>query len=77
MIRVAFALVAVAAVTTANTRPATAEIYRPWCLQGFETCTFNSWEQCMMTARAGLGNVCVQNPWYLRYGPGQLEPSRR
>ena len=65
MNRIAFTLLAAAAVAALNARPAAAEIYRPWCLQGFETCTFTSWEQCMMTAREGLGNVCVQNPFVL------------
>ena len=51
MIRTAFALLAFAALAPFDTSPAAVEIYRPWCLQGFKTCTFTSWEQCMMTAR--------------------------
>jgi hypothetical protein len=63
---VAGALVALAAV---EARPAAAEIYRPWCVQyygrsGGTTCTFDSYAQCMETAR-GAGAYCYQNPWYL------------
>ena len=57
--------------------PAAAEVYRPWCAQymggmgdGGTICSFTSYEQCMMTAR-GAGAMCVQNPWYQRYGDGQ------
>jgi hypothetical protein len=70
MIRAAFALLAFAALAALDTRPANAEIYRPWCIQGFQTCTFMSFEQCMLTVR-GTGDSCVQNPWYLWYGSGQ------
>jgi hypothetical protein len=70
MIRAAFALLTLAAI---DTRPAAAEIYRPWCvvysgLDGAYTCIFTSFEQCMMTATPGTGGSCVQNPWYARYG---------
>jgi len=72
--RVAFAVLATLAIYA---QPAAAEIYRPWCVQygGNDgdnglTCTFTSFEQCMMTARGG-GGACVQNPWYLAYGSGQ------
>ena len=52
-------------------RPAAAEIHRPWCV-GYtatisQSCTFNSFEQCMETARGG-GGSCMQNPWFLQYG---------
>jgi hypothetical protein len=48
-------------------RPAAAEIHRPWCV-GYtatisQSCTFNSFEQCMETARGG--GSCMQNPWFL------------
>jgi hypothetical protein len=70
-VSVAGALLALAAV---QARPAAAEIYRPWCAQyfgnGWTTCAFDSYEQCMETAR-GNGAYCEQNPWYLRYGSGQ------
>lgn len=59
MIRAAFALLMFAAVTTFNTFPAAAEIYRP-CIQGFVTCAFTSFDQCMMTGR-GTDDSCVQN----------------
>ncbi|MCC6777054.1 MAG: DUF3551 domain-containing protein [Hyphomicrobiales bacterium] len=51
-----------------------AEIHRPWCAQYYggdgnngTTCTFTSYDQCMMTAR-GSGAICVQNPWYRAEG---------
>jgi hypothetical protein len=64
-----------------DVRPAASEIYRPWCAQyysssgnGATNCGFTSYEQCMMTATPGSGAFCVQNPWYLAYGPGQPGP---
>ena len=72
-IRVAFALSAVCSLTALDARSSVAEIYRPWCVSypaaTVKSCTFTSFEQCMMTAGPGTGGVCVQNPWYLRYGP--------
>ena len=60
--------------TAIDARPSIAETYRPWCVQysgrGIgTTCTFTSYAQCMMTAGPGTGGYCVQNPWYLSYGP--------
>jgi hypothetical protein len=76
MIRAALALLALAALAAIDARSASAEIYRPWCVQyqsssgnGSTSCAFTSFEQCMMTAGPGTGGVCVQNPWYLWYGP--------
>ena len=70
-VSVASVLVALAAV---DARPAVAEIYRPWCVtyfgNGRTSCAFESFEQCMETAR-GNGAYCHQNPWYLQYGSGQ------
>jgi hypothetical protein len=73
MIRAAFALFAIAAFAAIDARSAAAEIYRPWCVlyngrDGARTCTFSSFEQCMMTATPGSGGSCVQNPWYAWYG---------
>jgi hypothetical protein len=75
MIRVAFALLAIAALAAIDARPAAAEIYRPWCVQysggsgnNGLTCAFTSFEQCMMTGGPGTGGACVQNPWYVWYG---------
>ena len=55
--------------------PASAEAYRPWCVQysggsgnNGLTCAFTSFEQCMMTGGPGTGGACVQNPWYVWYG---------
>ena len=79
MIRAAFAVLALATLAAIDTRPAAAEIYRPWCVQytgnngdDGTSCAFVSYEQCMLTAR-GSGAYCVQNPWYLKYGSGQDE----
>jgi Protein of unknown function (DUF3551) len=70
---VAGALLALAAV---EARQAGAEIYRPWCVQYFgngrTSCAFDSFEQCMETAR-GNGAYCHQNPWYLQYGSSQAQ----
>ena len=69
MIRVAFALLAIAALAAIDARPAAAEIYRPWCVQysggsgnNGLTCAFTSFEQCMMTGGPGTGGACVQIP---------------
>ena len=77
MTRTAFSLLALAAFAAIDVRPATAEIYRPWCVQysgsrdGARSCAFTSFQQCMMTAGPGTGGFCVQNPWYLAYGEGR------
>jgi hypothetical protein len=71
MIRAAFALLALAALAAVDARRSVAEIYRPWCVSypwTGTTCTFTSFEQCMMTAGPGTGGSCEQNPWYLAYG---------
>jgi hypothetical protein len=41
MIRAAFVLLAFEALAALDAPPAAAEIYRPWCIQGFVTCTFH------------------------------------
>jgi hypothetical protein len=74
MIRAAFALLTLAVFAAIDSHPAAAEVYRPWCVvysgrDGAYTCIFTSFEQCMMTAGPGTGGSCVQNPWYLWYGP--------
>jgi Protein of unknown function (DUF3551) len=72
--RAAAILLALCPLTAIDARPSGAETYRPWCVvysgrDGAYTCIFASFEQCMMTATPGTGGSCVQNPWYLRYGP--------
>jgi Protein of unknown function (DUF3551) len=74
-----FTLLALTMLAAIDSRPVAAEVYRPWCVQytggngdDGTTCTFASYEQCMLTAR-GTGAYCVQNPWYLKYGGGQDE----
>ena len=74
-IRIALALLAVCSFTMTDARPSVAEVYRPWCVQyqgsksGATNCSFTSFQQCMMTGGPGTGGTCVQNPWYLWYGP--------
>jgi len=68
------ALAAVAATVAIDVAPVAAQ-YAPWCVQylgrdGGSTCTFHTYEQCMMTATPGTGGLCYQNPWYGK-GPGQ------
>ena len=75
MIRAVLALLALAAFSAVQARPAGAEIYRPWCVHyvpqdNGTNCGFISYEQCMLTAR-GAGGTCMQNPWYLKYGSGE------
>jgi len=69
-IRVVSIAAALVALAGAGAPPASAEIYRPWCVQYFgrggTTCAFESYTQCMDTAR-GAGGYCSQNPWYLHY----------
>ena len=84
--RTAFALLVLAALGSTGASPGAAETYRPWCVQYYgnsgdsgTTCAFVSYEQCMETAR-GAGAYCVQNPWYLQYGPkgsSSERPKRR
>lgn len=70
-VHAAAATIAMLSLSMFGQRPATAEIYRPWCVGYTGTislsCTFVSFEQCMETARGG-GGSCMQNPWYLQYG---------
>jgi hypothetical protein len=80
-IRGVLALLALCSISAIDVRPAAGEVYRPWCVQylsgrgdGGTNCSFHSYEQCMMTATPGSGGICVQNPWYLRYGPGNQKP---
>jgi hypothetical protein len=72
-IRVVSIAAALLALASVGAPPAAAEIYRPWCVQYFgrggTTCAFESYTQCMDTARGG-GGYCSQNPWYLYHGQG-------
>jgi hypothetical protein len=80
--KVAFVLSAVVAEAAilAGVTKSRAEVIYPWCVQygssftGINStdCSFNSFEQCMATAR-GLGAFCVQNPAY----PSPTPKSRR
>jgi Protein of unknown function (DUF3551) len=78
MNRAAFTLLTLAALAAIDTRPSYAETYRPWCAvyqgsgRSATNCGFTSFQQCMMTAGPGTGASCVQNPWYLAYGQGQI-----
>ena len=81
-IHVALVVLVFSSLIAIDARPTSAEIYRPWCVQyqgsrnGSTSCAFTSFEQCMMTAR-GAGAYCVQNPWYLQYGSGQVGTGSR
>jgi Protein of unknown function (DUF3551) len=82
MIRSAFAIAAALLASAAiDARPAAAEVYRPWCVQYFggisggTTCAFDSYAQCMETAR-GNGAYCYENPWFLQ-SRGQVQGSDR
>jgi hypothetical protein len=78
-VRPALVALACSALSLIAAHPASAEIYRPWCVGYTATislsCTFISFEQCMETARGG-GGSCMQNPWYLRYGEHGPAPQR-
>jgi hypothetical protein len=76
-LRALLAVLTLLPLTAIDAGPAAGEIYRPWCVQyqsgkgdGGTNCSFHTYEQCMMTATPGSGGFCVQNPWYLWYGPG-------
>jgi hypothetical protein len=76
MIRAISILFAVAVVVTVHVGTSAAEVYRPWCAEYISgdgnngtTCTFSSYDQCMLTAR-GTGALCIQNPWYQGRVPG-------
>jgi hypothetical protein len=74
MIRAAFTLLGLLALAAIDARPSVAEVYRPWCVDYppiGTSCTFTSYEQCMMTAGPGTGGWCVRNPWYSAYGEGR------
>jgi hypothetical protein len=75
MIRRTFILFAFLALALIDTRAGVAEVYRPWCADygGSMNCGFHTYEQCRMTA-SGTNTWCVQNQWYLQYGPGREEP---
>jgi Protein of unknown function (DUF3551) len=75
--RAVLVVLTLSSLTVIDARPTAGEIYRPWCVEyqsgkgdGGTNCSFTSYEQCMMTATPGSGGFCVQNPWYLWYGPG-------
>jgi hypothetical protein len=87
VLRAAAILLAVGPLSAIDARPSGAETYRPWCVvysgRGGRNCGFVSYQQCAMTATPGSGGSCVQNPWYLWYGPnssiaaGRIGPPRR
>ena len=81
VLRAAAILLAVGPLSAIDARPSGAETYRPWCAvysgRGGRNCGFVSFEQCMMTATPGTGGSCVQNPWYLWYGPNSSSAAGR
>lgn len=66
-----FALAVVALASAAGSSPSAAQtaITYPWCLfsggsdSSFESCAFNTWEQCQ-ASREGGGGICYVNPAY-------------
>ena len=50
---------------TSNATPAAAQRFGqyPWCSSRGESCSFDTYSQCMQTA-SGLGGYCHQNPAY-------------
>jgi Protein of unknown function (DUF3551) len=81
MTRAVSIVTALVALVTIDVGPAVAEVYRPWCVQylggisGGTTCAFDSYAQCMETAR-GNGAYCYENPWYLQ-SRGQVQGGDR
>jgi hypothetical protein len=80
-IRAVLVVLTLSSLTVIDARPMAGEVYRPWCVEyqsgkgdGSTNCSFTSYEQCMMTATPGSGGFCVQNPWYLWYGPDGQKP---
>ena len=70
-------------VLVVDARPSSAQQFRhyPWCLfsggsqSGFESCGFDSFEQCLLT-RSGEGGICYANPAY-RAAVGQPRRTSR
>ena len=62
MMRVAFALLAVAAVALIPASPSIAEVHRPWCADYGHgvNCGFSTYEQCKMTASGTNYLVCAK-----------------
>lgn len=53
-----------------------AETSYPWCAvytDGYNNCSFESYEQCKLTATPGSGSSCQQN---LQYKPPAPEPQQ-
>src|SRR5262249_15928123 len=79
--RLALCLAAVCISAIIDAQPSFAEAYRPWCVvysgRGGRNCGFTSYEQCAMTATPGTRGSCVQNPWYLWYGPNSSSAAGR
>jgi hypothetical protein len=75
-------LLAAGPLSAIDARPSGAETYKPWCAVytgrgGGRNCSFNSFQQCMMTAGPGTGASCAQNPWYLWYGSNSSGTTRQ
>ena len=63
--RTVVVLLAACPLTGIDARPSGAEIYRPWCViysgrDGARTCSFSSFEQCMMTATPGTAALACR-----------------
>jgi hypothetical protein len=78
----AFALLAVAVLAAVDARRSVAEIYRPWCVSYpwiGTTCTFMSFEQCMMTAVPALADQThrILGIWHMAKGRKNRPHPRR
>jgi len=72
--RTAMILLAVCPLTAIiDARPSGAETYRPWCVQY----SGRSGARSCASAGPGTGGSCVQNPWYLWYGPNSPSTTGR
>jgi Protein of unknown function (DUF3551) len=74
---------AVVALLTASVSPGEAQFSRRYCTQGGSSqssgepdCSYNTWEQCMASAR-GLARYCAENPFWKPEGSRDEKPQRR
>ena len=74
---------AVVALLMASVSPSDAQFSRRYCSQGGSSqssgepdCSYNTWEQCMASAR-GLARYCTENPFWKPEGSRDEKPQRR
>jgi hypothetical protein len=80
--RIILCALGAAVAATAVVRPAdAAPIYR-YCAQyedrGDVTCAYDTFEQCLATARGPAGGICTENPaWRPELAPVRHKPKRK